>query len=133
VTTTVPEALAALEKLGSPQAIARYFYSEGVRGTRDIGNCPVQKWLKLTTDTDVVMVTTMGVTYWSRSQSGITPPATTGMPETVSGFVRAFDAGAFPQLELPGNYRCDCKDCARYKARYYTADLGEPVKELVAA
>jgi len=89
------ELLDTLEALGSSEAIAKFFYHEGVRGIRNsTWGCPIAKWLRVVS----------GENYNVHG-------ATVGDRGAVSRFMREFDAGRFPQLAV-GVMTCSCPECS---------------------
>jgi hypothetical protein len=131
----VPEALAQLGELDGPEAVARFFYSGGVRGVSSFNNCPVQKWLKSATGID----TLVGHVF---DHIGLVAVHTTDgnrevvpLPTPVRQFVKRFDYRCYPQLELPSMAAKAVGNgfyCQNLRDKYFIEDLSES-KELVSA
>jgi hypothetical protein len=86
---TVESALAKLEALGSPDAIAAFFANVGITGKpRRATSCPVANYLKREFDTPVVAV----------YERAYTRKAVTATPPTVFAFIQNFDNGEYPDL-----------------------------------
>lgn len=93
--STTREALAELQNLGGPAAIAKHFGMTGVKGARrNSTSCPVTNYLIAKTDAVAVSVGRVTVSYAMPDGNY----DTTILPPYVSDFVVAFDFGSFPEL-----------------------------------
>ncbi len=95
---TISERLDELDKLGSPEAIARYLASESITGLmREPRACPISRYLQKVTTKFII-----GVTYtdalWSKGDDPSSDVTATHLPTNVRMFVRWFDHGLHPEL-----------------------------------
>jgi hypothetical protein len=94
---TVRDLLTTLHDLGNPDAIAKFFLHEGVRGRRsDSRNCPIQKWLREVTGHDYAVVPHAVVAGHK---------IVSVLPRPAEEFMTRFDGGSYPELELPRRRR----------------------------
>lgn len=93
----VVDALDKLATLGSPGQIAGYLKQQHCLGHHGSKSCPVHWYITKSTGVvaSVDIHTTIVGTYSTRS-------ATMSNPMVVSEFIRMFDGGYFPELEMAG-------------------------------
>lgn len=95
---SVVDALDKLAALGSPEQVASYLKQQHCLGHHSSKSCPVQRYVTKSTGvvgTSVDTHTTVVGFYTARS-------ATMSNPMVVSEFIRMFDGGHFPELEMAG-------------------------------
>lgn len=99
---TLTELLAKLEQLGSADAIAKFFYNEGVRGERNIASgCPIAKWLTVETGGEY-SVNGASVCEFptSKQLAGGRKEGVVALPDAAREFIRNFDTGAYAHLAI---------------------------------
>jgi len=104
VATKTEEALSRLPK--GPDEIAEFLHDHGIRGTQCYAtNCPIANWLKTEVpelaDTTMVAVTPL--------IAEVAHLVEVEMPQVVTDFIVAFDAGDFEYLFDDERSRVGCK------------------------